>query len=352
MTFQILPFDPITADKELLNLFLDHQERVHDAYYPMDYLLSRVLRRKEAKQPPSKNRKQFWWIAKTDDQIIGTAYFSFSTPQKETNPDLFFAKIHVEPEYTQNGIAKTLLKEIVKAAKEHGKTKFISSVSNQTPYANGQQWLEKLGNKILEERVNRLYKAEINHTYINEKLPVLEKKLGKYQFVGFTKDEYLDRLEADDQFAEALADFYTEVGNLVPRGDLSIEDTIITANDLRNNIESEKNSVYDEYVLYALDGEKIIAVSETYHWKWHNIPFICTGLTGVRKAYQGQEIATYLKIKIIKYFVDLYPEIQFFKTENTDQNEKMLAINTKLGFREAYRWIEYEGTIDSLEKYL
>jgi RimJ/RimL family protein N-acetyltransferase len=71
-----------------------------------------------------------------------------------------------------------------------------------------------------------------------------------------------------------------------------------------------------------------------------------TGLTGVRKAYQRQGIATYLKIKILKYFMDNHPDFEHIYTENAASNEAMLGINTSLGFKPTYDWQMYQGKLN------
>ena len=78
---------------------------------------------------------------------------------------------------------------------------------------------------------------------------------------------------------------------------------------------------------------------------------IDTGLTAVRKNYQGKGIATIMKIKGIQALqrIKNINEEFYIDTANADTNDQMLHINTKLGFREIYDLSSYEGLVKDLD---
>ena len=161
----------------------------------------------------------------------------------------------------------------------------------------------------------------------------------------------LERIQNDFKFVSSLADFKTEVLNDIPRGDSEQKDVIITAKDVQIRAKSSKNDPWDIFVIYAFDKEKVIGMTEVYFPKDETVKNLGTGLTGIRKAYYNQGIASFLKAKLIKHFIDNHPNFEYIFTENSNKNKGMLKINHRIGFKEHFKWLEYEGNVENYLQY-
>jgi GNAT superfamily N-acetyltransferase len=259
--------------------------------------------------------------------------------------------ITVIPQYRRKGLATKLLTMLIDYAKMHEKTKIEGGFFPIDTEASGI-WMDNLGMKHgFTEKVSRLYKNKINWEFIHAKKKKYQEKLSNYRFVRYSQEEWSTKILEDDDFAERMADFFTEVDNLLPREDAEWNDVIITANDLKLNAEKnlETRDIWESINYYAMDGEKIIAMSGTYYPNDPPLRDVGTGLTGVRKDYQRQGLATYLKILVTTYYVENFPEFEYIFTENAGSNEGMLHINYSLGYESLFTWNFYQGQIREVE---
>ncbi|MDH5403136.1 MAG: hypothetical protein OEZ01_11320 [Candidatus Heimdallarchaeota archaeon] len=104
--------------------------------------------------------------------------------------------------------------------------------------------------------------------------------------------------------------------------------------------------------IFLYDGDKIIAFSGTYYSDDLPVRDVHTGITGVRKNYQRQGIATYLKIKTVNYYLQNHESFQYIATQNAGSNEGILKINYELGFKLDRIVEKYEGDLKGIEKLL
>lgn len=90
----------------------------------------------------------------------------------------------------------------------------------------------------------------------------------------------------------------------------------------------------DAYFIALVDGEYagISGLFRPQVGDWLN-----QGLTGVRRRYRGRGIATALKVLTVAYARD--HGVREIRTWNETHNQRMLAINTKLGFVRQPAWI-------------
>lgn len=94
----------------------------------------------------------------------------------------------------------------------------------------------------------------------------------------------------------------------------------------------------------ALDGEQLVA--QSYVIVNASLPdTLYTGLTGVRREYRRQGIATALKLRVIDYARQA--GITTIVTSNEAHNP-MLQLNVALGFRPKPAWVTYEKQVASM----
>lgn len=92
---------------------------------------------------------------------------------------------------------------------------------------------------------------------------------------------------------------------------------------------------------FALDGEIYVGYSSL--WLDQTSDHLWTGLTGVKRGYRKQGVASALKIRAVSHALDVgCPRIN---TWNEVNNQGMLGINERLGYVKQPVWLDYQLTI-------
>jgi len=342
-------------DDDLLEKFLDYQEIKHESDKQDHVLRTRKYRKKRIQIKPSPQQTREDYIALSDDKIIATALCSFQTLEQENNPDTMWAEIFVLPNYRQKGIGRAMLRKIIEFAEEHNKQK-IETGFYPSDFEFSEIYItEKLGFKLgFTEQVSRIYRDKINWDYIKQQEEKLTEIPKRYDIIGWDRKEYGKILTEDDEMAEKLADFYTEADNLLPKENAEWNDVKYTAEDMRVDGQRmlETIEIANSFQFIAFDNGIPIAYSGTHFPNDPPVQDVGTGLTAVRKAYQGKGIAKFLKMSMLRHYVDNYPEFEYISTENAGTNAGMLHINHSLGFTHHTDWHFYQGTVEGIQNYL
>ncbi len=354
MDIQILEVEFHNLEDDLIEKYLTFQEALHKASLRDEILRSREFRKRNMVVPPQKNSTRYRVIAIKDSLIVGSGFAGFVTREQETNKDVIRLDINIHPKYRQQGIASLILLKLLDFTEKHGKTK-IDGGYYPIDSPHNEDWINKLGMKIsITEKMSRLHRDKINWNWIKEQENHRKPNLEKYRVEGMSRVDYSKKILNDETFAQAMADYFTEVENLLPREEAEWNDEIITAKDLQINAEQtlKTKDNWNGYNFLLMDGSKIIAYSGTYYAMDPPIRDVDTGLTGVRKAYQRQGLATYLKILMVRHYVENHPKFEYIHTENAGSNDGMLSINYGLGFASVYEWKFIQGITESVRNYL
>lgn len=338
---------PHEMNNDLLEIYVDYIEKRHACSSRDDPLRSRNFLKKEAKIKPNKNGIVQRYYIITNHVMIGSAYAGFTRRENDSNPDHLWADIFVLPQYRGKGLGTTLFDKIIDFGKTHDRLTFSGGLF-PIDGEDGPKYLKARGIvPKLNEKVSRLYRDKVNWDYVNSSFEKLEAKFSDYTLVSYDAMGWANKILSDDDFAIKNADFSTEVDALIPTEDLDHKPEVWTMKDVRRWAEDTLKSadIWNSRSFYLLDEGKIIAMSGTYFPNDPPVMDVGTGMTGVRKAYQRQGIATYLKIKILKYYMDNHPDFKYIYTENAASNEGMLGINKSLGFKPTYDWQMYQGNL-------
>jgi len=76
------------------------------------------------------------------------------------------------------------------------------------------------------------------------------------------------------------------------------------------------------------------------------------GFTGVHPDARGRGLGKWLKAAMAIHLRELYPKAEWFTTDNAGSNAPMLAINTKMGFKQYRVASEYQISRDRLAERL
>jgi GNAT superfamily N-acetyltransferase len=237
--------------------------------------------------------------------VVGYSFLDYTTHAQNSEQVEYFGMVH--PELRRKGIATALYVEMEKYGLELGKTKPEMWFSPEESPGNAD-FAKKLGySPATEEKVSRLHKENISWDYVNSREEQYRDLESRYQLLFLSRKEWADLILADQEMAA--------------------ERILKTPHQDGQNV-------------YAIEPEtrRIVAMSGTFFANDPPIRDIGTGLTAVRKAYQRQGLATYLKIKVLRHFIQTLPQFEFIFTENAASNQGMLSINYNLGFRTEFSW--------------
>lgn len=343
---------PHEMDDELSELYLDFIEKKQKATARDDPPRSRDFHRKQMKIEPHKDNIRNRYYAILDNKIIGYCFAGYTKRENDSNPDKMWIDVYVLKAYRRKGIGNILFEKILEFGKKVNRLTFDGGLY-PIDGDDGPKFLEKKGIlPKLNEKVSRLYKDAINWDFVNSSEKKLEEKLSKYKIESHNAVDWANRILEDDEYALQTADYFTEIETLIPMEDIERNYETLTIEDERRWAENTlKNAdLWDNRNFYLLDGDRMIAMSGTYFPNDPPIKDVGTGLTGVRKDYQRQGIATYLKIKVLKYFVENHPDFKYIHTENAASNDGMLAINIALGFKPIYDWQMFQGKFNGIVK--
>ena len=327
--------------------YIDFYLKAHRSYFykELEHSIEHIAKELTVEPPQShfKHSVLVW----DQDKVIAWGEFRYQNDEKQTNSEYCEVDMKVDPQYLRQGIGSELMKQFVSLAEEHQKSMVEIWANSYALDGVVPKLLDNLGmKKAVEESCNRLRREHINRDLL-AKLPQYEEKLAQYHFQNLSRDEYLIKIIDDEAFRTESAEFLTEIVNLVPKGDSERADEKYTASDLLARAKSDINNPKDGTFLLLWDKDKLIGYSATRFPKG-DVRAVNTGLTGVRKKYQRQGIAMYLKLLMVKHYLQ-FDDFQYIDTENAHTNVGMLKINEKLGFRTEFQWLWYEGKVAEIK---
>ena len=102
-------------------------------------------------------------------------------------------------------------------------------------------------------------------------------------------------------------------------------------NDIYQKQQSQNGNII--YLLLTSADNKIIGLTEAWlNGDKNAVSEAYSGLTAIAPAYRQNGLATFLKIKMMQYLQEHYPEIKSISTNNSIKNDAILAVNQKLGY--------------------
>ncbi|MHA2168693.1 MAG: GNAT family N-acetyltransferase [Candidatus Kariarchaeaceae archaeon] len=330
---------PDTASDELLDFYIDFKDRRRMETDPRDPPFDREVQKLQLRNLES-FRDRYYWIAWSKNKIIGHALLlhdNETDPAYEENKHTAFCLIQVEQEYRKQGLGTKFMKLIVKEFTRLGKTVLMGDTCEE----DGKKWVESLGiGKIAShESESRLYMDDIDwelmQNWIDEGLMRAPDVTISF-FQGIPDDTI-----------NAYCDFFTEALNSVPKEEIEWE-AKITPESMREREQKEqaRGTVCSIYVTVEKNKE-ISGVTEIFYNASDNF-VVWQGLTAVLQKYQGRGLGKWLKATMTFFIRENYPDVQFIVTGNAGVNAPMLAINTKMGFKQTKLWTGYKFSLKEL----
>lgn len=330
--------DPVIVDKFMQYLMRRIKKlNPNDPPQSLDVLRANVL-----EQHPHRQNIRIIAYAPELDIVVGSAQVAYETelsPSYEQNKHTCYAGAAVEEEHRNRGVAKALLKEVVKILKELGKPVIYSDVGEES----GHEMIKKLGfaEIAMESAENRLYLKNVDWDRMNQWVKEGPKRSPTTKMTSF--------IEVPDDLLERFTKFHTTAMNTIPKEGMELEG-IFTPESRR--IEEEKyhkmGSIWRTLMTVEEDGEISGLTELIYNEKEPH--YALQELTAVLPKYRGRGLGKWLKASMLLYMHETYPAIEYIITGNADVNAPMLAINEKMGYRRYRGVIVYKFKPEDLVK--
>ncbi len=251
--------------------------------------------------------------AVTDDGLlIGYGGAMYSPRMRENH---FHIWVRVDHPWRGQGVGAALYREAEQFALQQKPKALEASVRDDDPAS--QAFAERRG----FTREHHLFESTLD--------------LGSFDAAPF--QEALDRTKAagirftsladypqDDATLQRLIDLWNQLGRDVPGGDQFPE---FTLEMVKHAI--EHSPYWDPRgVIFAVDGDRWAAVSVLHRQPdggyYHNF-------TGVHRDYRGRGLALAIKLATVEYARSV--GAPFLRTHNHSVNQRMLAVNRKMGYK-------------------
>src|SRR5262249_31301176 len=125
--------------------------------------------------------------------------------------------------------------------------------------------------------------------------------------------------------------------NRMPREGLDIEDWKFTEENIRDWERQRKSRGQESWTMLAIEeatGEGVAFTGVAFDPRIPSV--IHQGGTAVDTKHQGRDLGKWLKGRMAEKILAEMPEARFIRTDNAGTNAPMLAINDRMGFKEAW----------------
>lgn len=322
----IQEFKPKEATREEWDLFHAYRKVRHQEVRPEDPVIPDDLVETQMKRDDPFSTSRYFGIV-DEGRVISSFSASVLKPESpgyENNKHLMFAGASVIQDLRRQGIGRLWLSKVLEMMEEYGPTVLTASTEQEEGHAF-LKWLGAEGKQEAAE--NRLDFEALDWPMVEQWV-----KEGPDRAQGTNIIFYENRMP--DEILDEYCEVYTRIANTVPRDDIDMGDWVVSPAMFKEGYErlDAMDGVHHSFITREAD-EKISGMTEVYY-----IParekYISQNLTGVLPEYRGKGLGKWLKAQMLLYVKDKYPNTKWVVTGNADSNAAMLAINTKLGFRE------------------
>jgi GNAT superfamily N-acetyltransferase len=328
MGSRVIPFDPAVAPEDLIEAYLDFDERGFRELEPKDPLPKREERAARLREPYPYGKKAGWLVL-TDledrEAVIGEGWVRFCTEQTPGYPQgRHIAKmdVRVDQRFRRQGLGTKLLRVLVDEAIGHGG---ITTVEAYSFLECGWGFCGKFGGRLaLEAAQNRLALTDVDW-------PMIE----AWQADGERRNEGVKILTFEKVPEEMLGPFvglYNDIVDMVPLGELEARSRV-TPESRREEEQRAKEHGTRWWTKATREPDgRISGLTEVVHFP--ATPYrLEQEITGVGVEFRGRGLGKWLKADMLLFVRDRLPEVQYINTGNADANAPMMAINRRMGFR-------------------
>ena len=260
------------------------------------------------------------------------------TPGYEANKHLFWGDLFVHPDHRRQRIGASWLPTVLELMDRHGCT----VAGFEAEEDSGHAFLKWVGAEAkLTGAENRLKIADVDWSLMRRWVDEGPKRSPQ------------TRLEVyDGPIPEAmLDDFAPQLTNMlktIPFESLDIGEILVTPEHIRDSDARFALTGVLQHTVLTREPNGVMSSMTDICWDPSRPTIVEQRFTGVRPDARGRGLGKWIKAKMLTHMHELYPMAEWVVTDNAGSNAPMLAINTKIGFKQFRAGSEYQVSRDTL----
>jgi mycothiol synthase len=297
---------------------MDHEAVPEDPPTPREALAARLRGR-------SKFGERWDWLVRHDEQLVGRgAVWQNKSGSNESIRDVM---VQVHPEHRRRGLGTALFSTAIASIPNDGSTTSLTSwTSTRAP--SGGAFAEQLGAK----RGVHLRVSQVD-------LRTMDRALMRQWASTDPKGYRLELIDDDvpDHLMQPFLNALNEGINRMPREGLEMEDVKFTdenARDWERQRKARGQIAWNYLVIHEKSGEGVAFTGINFDPRVPSV--VHQGGTAVVPKHQGRDLGKWVKGRMAEKILAEMPQARFIRTDNAGTNAPMLAINDRMGFREAW----------------
>jgi GNAT superfamily N-acetyltransferase len=318
-----------------------HDNRILAEEVPEDppVLVEDVIRR--MRSIPSTDRRHFW-LLRHGRRIVAVAILGWA--ELESNRKSAFVRVGVDRHLRRRGFGTRLLALALARSRKAMRPLLFAHSSDRFPA--GVAFLRRFGfRQALEIHINQLTVDRLDRALMASWLST-----GSERAAGYAVELWDGPVP--EQWLAPFADLYS-VMNTIPRGELELEDTVVTPRMIREG----------ETFLFANGSRRLTACARHVAsgalvgfteliWNPKRATIVWQQNTGVVVEHRNQGLGRWLKAANMDAMLQANPAARFVRTGNADSNAPMLAINRQMGFVPFIAEIAWQGSAPAIAQRL
>jgi mycothiol synthase len=332
--------DPKTAPQEFWSRYHAYRRLRHAETRPDDPVQPDHLVELDMKREDPFEIKYRYEIA-SDGLMLG--WFTATTtkpgnPEYESNKHILWADGSVHPDYRRRGLGRTWITVAMELMDRHGCT----TLSMGTEEESGHAFLRSMGAEgKFSGAENRLRVSEVDWA-------MMRRWADDGPKVSTTTSLEVYDGSLPEEMWEEYCPQLTAMLNTMPWEEMDHGDIIITPAQLAEWYERMRMQGMVEYTMLTREPDGIISGITDMSYAPYKPNMINQGFTGVRTDARGRGLGKWLKAAMLLHVFEIYPNLEWVVTDNAGSNAPMLAINTRMGFKQYRAGTEYQITRDRL----
>ena len=302
----IRKFEPTQADYDAI-------ARIMNTVWHEPILTAHDLRRDDEEHPPHLAHHRF--VAEVDNQIVG--FGSFSQSEKFYHPQRFWVHLNVLPDWRRQGFGTRLYAHMAAIMQAKYSANELHAETTQSRN-HSIRFLEQRGfQEDKRDPLSRLDLAKFDWTHFQEMVAKIAAK-------GIEIRALSDLMQDDPTALHKVYELHQTLVQDVPDPALR---TKVAFDSWKDGYSSTNPYFFPEANFMALYDGTYIGLTSL--WGSRNDEKLYTGMSGVRREYRRNGLATALKLRSIAFAQELGTRV--LMTSNNSANP-MLQLNLKLGF--------------------
>jgi GNAT superfamily N-acetyltransferase len=339
MTVHIVEFDPHTASDELWVAFNETRRAIAHEFWPDEPILDDAETRREIQtiNPMVEFRR---WVAMEGDEVAGSVRAAFrrpGTPDEKDFARFLWAGGGVRAKSRRRGVGTLLFRKVHQLM--HTLDKTVLTVTAQTEA--GHAFIKHVGG------VEKHCTVEQRAVLADLDWPRLRRWEDGVTAQSLVWERYGGRVPRE--VLVALLPVFTELFADVPLGGLETAPIRWEMNgyDLWYETLERVGGAHHLVLLRAPDGS-VAGLSEA-GWDIRTPSIVRQQLTAVARSWRARGVGRALKAAMLRQVHETHPEATVIGTNNAEVNAPILSINARVGFKIAWRNVDYQVTRDALD---